>query len=203
MNHNSVVIMFLSDNQHLPRLLFYMDNFEIVANLLWGLYCAPTFQADSRWNGCQFHVDSIHSIWNLFGWGPSHLGVSFHVYSIWKFNGISIFHGILLWNPGGIHHNLIHGFHIMPHGFHIIPHGFHIFHMDSTLCHMDSILFHMDSTLFYMDSTLFHMDSTLFHMDSTLFHMDSTLFHNIPHRFHIILHGFHNIPHGFHTFPHW
>jgi len=32
-----------------------------------GLYCAPTFQADSRWNGCQFHVDSIHSIWNLFG----------------------------------------------------------------------------------------------------------------------------------------
>src|SRR6266498_4973802 len=32
-----------------------------------GLYCAPTFQVDSRWNGCQFHVDSIHSIWNLFG----------------------------------------------------------------------------------------------------------------------------------------
>ncbi len=95
-------------------------------HIYWGLYCAPTFQADSRWNGCQFHVDSIHSIWNLFGWGPSHLGVSFHVYSIWKFNGISIFHGILLWNPGGIHHNLIHGFHIMPHGFHIIPHGFHI-----------------------------------------------------------------------------
>jgi len=32
-----------------------------------GLYCAPTFQADSRWNGCQFHVDSMDSIWNLFG----------------------------------------------------------------------------------------------------------------------------------------
>ena len=32
-----------------------------------GLYCAPTFQADSRWNLCQFHVDSMESTWNVFG----------------------------------------------------------------------------------------------------------------------------------------
>jgi len=43
------------------------DTAEKESPLFRGLYCAPTFQADSRWNGCQFHVDSIHSIWNLFG----------------------------------------------------------------------------------------------------------------------------------------
>src|SRR6266545_4145280 len=36
-----------------------------------GLYCAPTFQVDSRWNPCHFHVDSIYSIWNCLAEGPA------------------------------------------------------------------------------------------------------------------------------------
>ena len=98
------------------------------------------------------HANFMESIWNIFGWEPSHFDVSFHIHSIWKLHEISIFHGTFLWNPGGIHHNLFHRIHRV----HSIPYGFHII----------SYEFHMDSTFFHIFPNGFHMDSIYFHIES-------------------------------------
>ena len=98
----------------------------------WGLYCAPTFQADSRWNmdSVVFHIIPYYS--TLFHNIP-HYAILFHIipqYSTWIPHYSTLFHMDSI-----------------------------LFHMDSTLFHMDSTLFHIFPYGFHMDSTHFHIES--------------------------------------------
>src|SRR6266511_517121 len=113
-------------------IIFFSSRFSIFCTNARGLYCAPTFQADSRWNGCQFHPFHMESVWLRAQPFRRKFPCLFHMEIQWNLN---IPWNIALesrWNPPQFNPWI-------PHYATWIPYYSTLFHMDSTRSFLDAL----------------------------------------------------------------